>query len=231
MKRVATFVAALAVTPSHGIAAESVAPLQAVAVTPAHTVLPQNTPVYLSLNETLNTKSSRTKRGNTFTLSVTRDVIYRQHVVIPRGSRAMGTIVYRTRKGGFGKSGKMEISLDYVEIGDQQIAIRGSHREEGEGNSGATVATFVLLSMIGSGLITGHSAEIPAGRVFTAWTKEDVPLQLIGEVPAEADPAVSPTPGMIAARPVQTPRPQYRPPINTAPLAFGNGRVRCDTCR
>lgn len=209
--------------------AQSGAQILAVATEPVATALPRNTPVYLTLNETLNTKSSTTKRGNTFTLSVEQNVLFRRHIVIPRGSKAVGTIVKRSGKGGFGRSGKLDISLDYIEVGDNRIPIEGHFREEGEGNSTATVATFVFISMLGSGLITGHSAEIEAGRRFTVWTKEDVPVQMPDGRSAElaAVPGVAPAtliaqslPGAAthSARPAVEPR-------------FGNNHVRCETCR
>lgn len=214
--------------------AQSGPPVVAVPVETAGTVLPRNTPVYLTLNQTLNTKSSATKRGNTFVLTVDQNVLLRRYVVIPRGSRAVGTIVKRTGKGGFGKSGKLEISLDYIEVGDTRIPIQGSHREEGEGNSTATIATFMFVSMLGSGLITGHSAEIPAGQRFTAWTKDDVPVQLAD---AGGDPMTVPatpaTAGTLLAQalPDRAAAARKAAAAATADREFGNSRVRCDTCR
>ncbi|MBV1689704.1 hypothetical protein KRR38_18960 [Novosphingobium sp. G106] len=204
------------------LSVQAQAPIQATAIQ-ASTVLPQNTPVYLTLNDTLSTRSKQVKAGNTFTLSVSRNVRLGQYIVIPRGAKAIGTITWRTKKGGFGKSGKMEFSLDYIEVGDQRIPIEGKHREEGEGNSTATVATFVFVSMLGSGFITGHSAEIPAGREFTAWTKEDVPVQFPG-----ADPASVPAAGVVMAG-----MPANAPMTTAAPLPheFGNRHVKCETCR
>lgn len=197
-----------------------------VAVAPAAgPILPRNTPVVLALNETLNTKSSRTKVGNTFTLSVAHNVKLGRYIVIPRGSKATGTVLWKTKKGGFGKSGKMEIALNFVEVGDQRIALEGHQREEGEGNSSATVATFVFLSMIGSGLITGHSAEIPAGREITAWTKEDVPVILPDSVAANSPDAN----GIVATLPPELAKKASTPEISRVP--FGNGRMRCVTCQ
>jgi hypothetical protein len=205
-------------------------------------VLPRNTPVYLTVNETLNTKSRRTKKGSTFALSVEQPVRLGRYVVIPRGAKALGTVVYRTGKGAFGKSGKMEVSLDHIEVGDTRIPIEGRHREEGDGNSTATIATFVFVSMLGSGLITGHSAEIPAGQRLTAWTKEDMPVQMPPEEVAQPGPSpvyhqpstltASPTPpGVLLATPLPGSRPQPAAATVSARTDFGNGRIRCLTCR
>jgi hypothetical protein len=220
--------------------AQSAPPLTATVVQPAGTILPRNTPVSLTLNETLNTKSRNTRKGSTFALSVEQGVRLGPYIVIPRGSKAMGTVLYRTGKGAFGKSGKLEVSFDYIEVGDTRVPIEGRHREEGEGNSTATVATFVFVSMLGSGLITGHSAELTAGQRFTVWTKEDMPVQLPAQdtlvaagPPGNWAPAlVAPpsTPGVLVATPLPSARRRQAVADQRSP-AFGNGRVRCVTCR
>lgn len=213
---------------------QSITPILAVPVERAGTVLPRNTPVYLTLNETLNTKSSATKRGNTFTMTVEQNVLLNRYIVIPRGSRAVGTITKRTGKGGFGKSGKLDVSLDYIEVGDNRIPILGSHREEGEGNSTATIATFMFVSMLGSGLITGHSAEIPSGQRFTAWTKEDVPVVMadaLGEQPAVTSMPTLPGTLIAQALPDRAAAARKAAAAVAAEPRFGNSRVRCDTCR
>lgn len=233
---IAACLAALSTTAFGQVAA----PIAAVAIPAADAVLPRNTPVSLSLNETLNTKSANTRKGSTFTLSVVNSVQLGGYIVIPRGAKAVGTVVWRTGKGAFGKSGKMEISLDYIDVGDQRIAIEGHHREEGEGNADATMATFVFLSMLGSGLITGHSAEIPAGREFAAWTREDVPVRLPGGAalpprPAAAGivapPALPASSGVLVATLPASTRRVPTPEQDAAPPHVGNSHVRCLTCR
>ena len=198
----------------------------------AGAVLPKNTQVVLSLNEALSTRSKRQKQGDTFDLTVARNVMFRGYVVIPRGARAIGHISWQTRKGAFGKSGKMELAFDYVLIGDMQIPITGRHREEGEGNGDAVTATFVFVSVLGSGLITGHSAEVPAGKEFVVWTSDDTPVNLPATMPAPAVGLVVQSPPVIAgaldavAVPVKK---AAAPPL--PPKPFGNGKIRCTTCR
>ncbi|MDR2857631.1 MAG: hypothetical protein LBV50_07260 [Novosphingobium sp.] len=192
-------------------------PIQAIAPEAATTVLPRNTRVMLSLNQTLDTRNKSLKAGDTFTLTVDRNVMLGRAIVIPRGSKAVGSVTWRTGKGVYGKSGKMEISLDYIELGDRQIPIEGTHREEAEGNTNATVATALFISVLGAGFITGHSAQIRAGQIFTAWTKEDLPVVLPAPV------------AMPSAVPFQNTASVPMP--SAAPVPFGNGHVRCITCR
>jgi hypothetical protein len=61
--------------------------------------------------------------------------------VIPRGTPAMGEVTWRTGKGAFGKSGKLEFSLRYIDLGGQHIPVTGDFRQEGEGNTLATGVT------------------------------------------------------------------------------------------
>lgn len=208
------------------------APLQGAGVVKSDRTLPKNTPILLQLDEGLSTRSRRQKKGDTFSLSVARNVMFRGYIVIPRGARATGHIAWQTRKGAFGKSGKMELEFDYIDIGDTRVPISGKHRAEGDGNGDATVATFVFLSMLGSGFITGHSAEVPAGQQFTVWTTDDVPVNL----PAEDSQAtksplvVSNQAGGLEAIPPANKKPPAPAKPALPPSQFGNGAVRCITC-
>lgn len=207
-----------------GAAAQTQAPL-IVAPAAETAVLPRNTPVVLRLEEGLSTKSHRQKKGDPFALSVARNVVFRGHIVIPRGARALGRIAWQTRKGAFGKSGKMELAFEYIEVGETRIPITGKFREEGEGNSDATVSTALFLSVLGSGFITGHSAEIPAGQEFTAWTNEDIPIAFPDGTPGDAPQAPA---GVLAAVPLKKPAP-VRAPSPKPQLQTGG--VWCVTCQ
>lgn len=194
----------------------------------AGTFLPRNTPIVLTMNQTLNTKSKSTKVGERFAMTVSRNVKLNGFVVIPRGAKGVGRVTYRTKKGGFGKSGKMEIELEHIEVGDLVIPITAKQRVEGEGNSGATIGTFVFLSMIGAGLITGHSAEIQQGTEITAWTDDDVPVVFPNDV-AKAQLA----PGVIGDAIAAAPTAEMRTAAQAPPRRDYrvNSRVVCETCR
>lgn len=153
------------------------------------TVLPANTEVLLSTNQEVTTKGKRWAAGDTFDLSVVHDVMLDGYVVIPRGSRAVGEITWMTDKGMFGKSGKMDIELRYIEVNGQRIEITGTYRQEGEGNTVATVAGVVAAGVFAA-FITGKSGRIPQGRELMAHTKADLPVKLAGE-PVEQKPALT----------------------------------------
>lgn len=144
-------------------------------VTPMEAELPLNTEILLAMNSEITSTSHRA--GDTFTLSVAQDVRIGEEIVIPRGTRAVGEITWRTGRGAFGKSGKMNIALRYVDLNGQRIPVEGTYRQEGEGNTLATVGGVILVGVF-AGFITGSRARIPAGRELAARTAVAVPFVL-----------------------------------------------------
>jgi hypothetical protein len=139
------------------------------------TFLPSNTEVWLTTSQEVNSKEL--KVGQKFLLSVSRDVMIGNFVVIPRGAPAQGQITYRTGKGAFGKSAKMEFDLVDVELNGRLIPVSGHYRIEGQGNTGATVGVVVAAGVFGA-FVTGHSAVVQQGTEFRAYTKEQMPVTL-----------------------------------------------------
>jgi hypothetical protein len=158
--------------------------IEQIAETPQY-VLPANSEVNLRLNEDVTTKGKGSQIGDTFSLSVTHHVIQDGYIVIPAGSRAVGKIAWMTSKGAFGKSGKMDIAIDYVEVAGRRVPLEGTYRQEGEGNTVATVGGIIAIGVF-AGFITGKSATIPAGRELIARTKDDLPLQFAARPRAPA---------------------------------------------
>lgn len=163
-------IAALTITPFSAQSALFRAPTNAQA---SASTLTAGTPVTLAVAEEVN--SSTHKEGDTFKLTVLNDVKVGNTVVLPRGTPAVAEITWRTGKGAFGKSGKLEFALTYIDLNGQKIPVRGSFRQEGEGN---TVATGVGVIAIGvfAGFITGKRARVPVGRELMAQIAADVPF-------------------------------------------------------
>lgn len=139
------------------------------------TVLPANTEVAVTLNSEVNSK--KMKKGAKFDVSVARDVMIGSYVVIPRGTPGRGEITYRTGKGAFGKSAKMEIDVRTITLNGRDIPISGHYRQEGAGNTGATVAAVATV-WVAAPFITGRSAVFEAGRELKAFTVESLPVSL-----------------------------------------------------
>jgi hypothetical protein len=104
----------------------------------------------------------------------------------------------------FGKSGKMEIDLRHLDLNGQAIPLTGHYRQEGAGNTVATVATVLLVAPIAGMLVTGRSAILPQGRELKAYLAESLPVAL----PARANlappvVAVQPAAASVASAPAQ----------------------------
>lgn len=157
--------------------------------------VPANTEIWLTPSTEVSSKQLRT--GDTFPLIVSRDVFVNRILVIPRGATATAKVSYRTGKGAFGKSAKMEFDLVSVEVAHQPVAVSGHYRVNGSGNSAATVFVVLFVSAVGGAFVTGHSATLPAGSEWRATTV--APLQIAFDV-------VAPPAGglVLAARRVET---------------------------
>lgn len=203
MVAAAPAVAQVAVTP----VVATVAPMLTVQKTVVvdGSALPSNSEVWVSLDTPMD--SRRIKQTEKFDVTVSRDVMLGDYVVIPRGTHGHGQIAYRTGKGAFGKSAKMEFDLTDVELADRIIPLAGHYRIEGQGNTGATVGAVVAVGVF-SAFVTGHSATAAQGSEWKAATKEPILVALA--------PAVSAAQPVIAAAPVVSAPTTLLPPA-TAP--------------
>lgn len=160
------------------LAQEAPLPVQAVRVAeqPAF-VLPAGTEIPLKMSETVTTKGKGWEEGDQFGLNVAAPVMLGEYVVIPQGTKAVGRITWLTSRGAFGKSGKMDIELEYLEMGGRRINIDGTYRQEGDGATLATVGGVILAGVF-AGFITGKSGVIPKDRELTATLESDLPVAL-----------------------------------------------------
>ncbi len=151
---------------------------------PLEGVLPANTEVIVTMNDDVSSKSH--KLGDKFSLTVDQDVKVDGNVVIPRGTRAVGQITARSGRGGFGKSGKMNVEFRYIDLNGRRIPIEGRHRQAGEGRTAATVGAVFAAGVIGGVIVKGKNASIGEGREFTVRTVDAVPVTLSADKSAPA---------------------------------------------
>lgn len=171
-----------AATPASVVQMPAAAPApQAVAapIAPIAAELPSQTDVLLRLNSQITSRDQRA--GDTFSMTVVQDVSVNGRVVIPAGTRAMGQVTWRTGRGGFGKSGKLEIAMRYLELNGRRIPLTGFYRQEGEGNTAATVGAVVAAGVIGGLVVHGRTARIAEGHEFTAHTVDAIPVLIPAE--------------------------------------------------
>lgn len=129
--------------------------------------LPNNTLVLVTPAAEITSK--KMKEGTKREFLVVEDVVQDGMIVIPRGSHVEATVTWRTGKGIVGKSAKFELSFDWVRVGSHNWRLRGTHRQEGRGNTAG--------ALLGSMIITGRSAEMVPGQIVNVFTAEPIPFR------------------------------------------------------
>lgn len=169
------------------------APLVVGTQNPAGAVLPEGTAVPLRTLEEITSREA--KVGDRFNLEVSGDVTLNGKVVIPAGTPAVGEITKVSKKGMFGKSGKLETRLLYAKVGNQQIRIGGKNKDAGSGGTAATVGALLFI-WPAAFFITGKSAVLPPGTQATGYLESDLPVLFEGDV--------GPTPLVVGGDPQKT---------------------------
>jgi hypothetical protein len=137
-------------------------------------VLRAGTPVPLVTSADLSSRTAR--QGQRFDLAVASDVLVDGMVVIPKATRATGEVARIVEKGMFGKAGKLEVRILFLELAGRRIRLDGGTGEKGESGLGVSAVAVVLVGALG-GFVTGKSAVIPAGTSFSGYIYEDLPLK------------------------------------------------------
>lgn len=194
------------------------APAAALVATPAPTLLlPSYSEVILTPD--VEASSKKLREGDTVLMHSLFDVMHNGVVVIPKGTPARATVTWRTGKGAFGKSAKMELTFNELTMANgQKLGLSGVHRQEGAGNTGAAVGAVVAVGVFGA-FVTGKSAIVPVGQQLTARTAEALPYV----IPAGAKivPTAELAPAAPAAAPAAEPdaEPAAEPVATTTPTA------------
>ncbi|WP_293679002.1 hypothetical protein [uncultured Phenylobacterium sp.] len=139
--------------------------------------VPEGTEFRIRLEDSLSSKTAQV--GDRFTVSLDDDVRLSDGTILRAGYRGVGEVVDARKNGMLGKTGKLNISLSYIKIGDERVRLRANRATQGEHNTGAQVATGLILFPIWpvAALIKGKSTTIPKGTMLTAYSDSDIVLR------------------------------------------------------
>jgi hypothetical protein len=159
------------------------------ASTPATTRPPQphtlldGTPVKLRLSETMSSASA--KAGQEVPFEVVEDVKVDDVVVLPKGASAIGTVTDANPKKSMGRGGKLDITITYARLADQEkAALRATQDAKGGGHVGAMTGAIVATSIVFFPaaplflFIHGKDITIPEGTEVTAFVEGDMHLDM-----------------------------------------------------
>lgn len=126
--------------------------------------------------ETVTALSSKANKvGDRVEFKVSEDVKAGGQIVIPRGSPAFGEVTKVAKKGQWGKPGRIEARLLYVNAGERQIGLDGAIEDSGKRNRTAALAGAALIFPTVGIWVTGTSARLAAGSAAIGYVDNDGP--------------------------------------------------------
>jgi len=165
---------------------------------PPHTLL-DGTPVKLRLSQTIS--SADTKVGQEIPFEVVEDISVDQVVVLPKGATAIANVTTAEHKKSMGRAGKLDISISYARLKDQEkVALRATQENKGGGHVGAMTGAIVATSIIFFPaaplflFIHGKDITIPQGTEITAFVEGDMHLNMANFGVSPPEPAAASVP-------------------------------------
>ena len=135
--------------------------------------VPEGTEFPMRLEDSLSSKTAH--EGDRFTVTLTDDVRLADGTILRAGYRGVGEVVNAEKSGMLGKTGKLNLRLSYLKVGDERIRLRASKASQGKHNTGAQVVTVVLVGVF-AGFIKGKNTQIPKGTMFSAFSDQETVL-------------------------------------------------------
>lgn len=130
--------------------------------------LAEGTDVELQFAQDLS--SSTSFEDDPVMLTLVKDLKVGDVVVAKAGSKAYGVVTKAQKSGRMGRSGQLDIRLDYLKAGDKQIKLRQTKEKESEGGvKGALLSPFGRIKH-------GKNVEIKEGDPLHAYVAQDILL-------------------------------------------------------
>jgi hypothetical protein len=111
------------------------------------------------------------------------DVTVGDFLVIKRGTSATGSVTDAEKKKRMARGGKLDVSIDYVRlVNDDKVALRGVRETSGGGHSGAMTAGIVATALVvwpaAPFFLSMHGKDtvIPKDTEITAYVNGEVKL-------------------------------------------------------
>jgi hypothetical protein len=162
----------------------------------SHTLM-DGTPVKLRLAQTIS--SADAKVGQEVSFDVVEDVKVDDVTVLPKGATAIGTVTEANSKKSMGRAGKLNMSIAYARLSDQEkVPLRAIKESKGGGHVGAMTGAMVATGIVFFPaaplflFIHGKDITIPQGTEITAFVEGDMKLDLARFDAAPATPAAAP---------------------------------------
>ena len=138
--------------------------------------LADGTQVTLRLLKAVSSATAKVEERVDF--EATEDVTADGVVVIKKGAAAWGKVIQAKRKKSFGRSGKLDFTIDYVKAVDgQNLNLRSTREIKGDDSYGKAGVVTLLAGPLGF-LVKGKNVEIDAGAEYTIFVDGDRTIKL-----------------------------------------------------
>ncbi len=191
-------------------------------------VLEDGTAVTLKLGRSLS--SADAHAGDRVDFEVAEEVSVNRIVVIPKDSPASGTVITAHKKRRMGRAGKLDVTIDSVQLVDgEKATLRAVKESQGGSHTGIMAGGMVATSLIVWPaapvflLMHGKDVTIPKGTEVTAYVSGDMKLDAAKFQPAPLVPAAPPTPATQQAPPASPAATPNAGPTDTAPVSPDQG--------
>lgn len=152
------------------------------ALPPPHTLL-DGTPIKLRLSQTIS--SADAKVGQEIPFEAIEETKVDDVVVIAKGATAIANVTEADHKKSMGRAGKLNISITYIRLSDnEKAALRAVKESKGGGHVGAMTGAIVATSIVFFPaaplflFIHGKDVTIPQGTEITAFVQGDMHLEM-----------------------------------------------------
>ena len=143
--------------------------------------LSEDTPVRIKLTRTMSSGDAKVDEKVDF--EVLEDVKVKDVVVIQHGAMAIATVTKAQSKRSMGRSGKLDINIDYVQLTDgERVPLRATKGGSGGSHTGAMTGAMVATGILFFPaaplflFMKGKNITIPQGTEVTAYIAGDTPL-------------------------------------------------------
>lgn len=142
---------------------------------PALVRVARDTPVRLKFAQSLSSKHAVV--GERVEMTVAEDLVASGWVVVPQGTRVLGTVTIGKKKEKAGNSHDLALEIDYIAMGERHVKLGGRQVAKGRTSVDAEVAGTIFLGLTGFFLAReARAVTIPEGTLLMAWVDEDIDL-------------------------------------------------------
>jgi hypothetical protein len=156
--------------------------------------------VHLQLLDALTSKTAHT--GQKFAVETIEAATGPDGTVIPAGTRGEGTVIFARKKGGGGRTGALDLRVDWVQLPQGRIKLSALAGKRGTDRRDLAVGMQLAFGLIGFLATQGTEVVLPVGSPLTAQTG-NAPVAN----PATTTAATAPEQPVVAPVPTTAPAP------------------------